>query len=282
MKQVEKEREKLSASELGHQDKGAPEQTPGYVLLPGDPNRIAVMASQWDCAEYYTMSRGQKAAYGTYRGADISAYSTGIGGPSTECTLTDLCAAGAHTFIRVGTTGAIQENIKIGDIIINDSNVRLDGTSQFYICPEYPAAASYEVVLALVQACENLGFRYHIGTGCTCGSFYTGQCRTTYGGYRPSGLNEIFGDLKAAGVLNFEMEGATITTLSRIFGKRAGMCATVVAHRITGEWNEDPEAEKKACLVGAEALRILTAWDARKASEDKQYFSVGILKGERQ
>jgi len=280
MKLVEKEREKLSASELGHHDRGAPEQAPGYVLLPGDPNRIAVMARQWDSAEHYTLSRGQKAAHGIYRGAEIGAYSTGIGGPSAECTLTDLCAAGTHTFIRVGTTGAIQEDVKIGDIIINDSNVRLDGTSQFYVRPEYPAAASYEVVLALVQACENLGLRYHVGTGCTCGSFYTGQCRTTYGGYRPSGLDEILSDLKAAGVLNFEMEGATIMTLSRIFGKRAGMCATVVAHRITGEWSDDSEAEKKACLVGAEALRILTAWDARKAAEGKKHFYVGVLKGD--
>lgn len=76
-----------------------------------------------------------------------------------------------------GTTGAIQEGIRIGDIIINDSNVRLDGTSHLYVRDEYPAAASYEVVLALVQACENLGLRYHVGTGCTCASFYTGQCR---------------------------------------------------------------------------------------------------------
>ncbi len=280
MKQVEIKRGKLSASELGHQDKGAPEQAPAYVLLPGDPNRIAVMAAQWDKAEEYTLSRGQKAAHGVYCGADIGAYSTGIGGPSTECTLTDLCSRGAHTFIRVGTTGTIQEDISIGDIIINDSNVRLDGTSQFYVRPEYPAAASYEVVLALIQACENLGFRYHVGTGCTCGSFYTGQCRTTFSGYRPSGLDDIFADLRQAGVLNFEMEGATVTTLSRIFGKRAGMCATVVAHRITGEWNEDPEAEKKACLAGAEALRILTEWDALKAASGKKCFSVGLLKGE--
>lgn len=277
MKQVDIEQTTLSASELGHQDTGAPQRVPAYILLPGDPNRVAVMAAQWDDAELFALSRGQKAAHGIYRGAKIGAYSTGIGGPSTECVLTDLCAREAHTFIRVGTTGTIQENIHIGDIIINDSNVRLDGTTPFYIRPEYPAAASYEVTLSLVQACENLGFSYHVGTGCTCGSFYTGQCRTTYGGYRPSGLDEMFGDLRAANVLNFEMEGATVTTLSRIFGKRAGMCATVVAHRITGEWIENPESEKKTCLVGAEALRILCDWDARKAAAGKRFFSPGLV-----
>ena len=138
------------------------------------------------------------------------------------------------------------------------------------------AAASYEVVLALVQACENLGLRYHVGTGCTCASFYTGQCRTSYGGYRPSHLDADFADLRQAGVLNFEMEGATVTTLSRIFGKRAGMCASVVAQRITGEWDETAEGEYNACLAGAEAVRILTEWDRKKAEQGKRYYFPGL------
>ena len=131
-------------------------------------------------------------------------------------------------------------------------------------------------MLALVQACENLGLRYHVGTGCTCASFYTGQCRTTYGGYRPSRLDAEFEDLRQAGVLNFEMEGATVTTLSRIFGKRAAMCASVVAQRITGEWDETPEGEYNACLVGAEAVRILTEWDRKKAEQGKKYYFPGL------
>lgn len=276
-KRVESARNGLKASELGHVDQAAPERTPGYVLLPGDPNRVEKMAAQWDGeARLYTLSRGQRAAVGSYRGAELGAWSTGIGGPSTECTLTDLAARGTHTFIRVGTTGAIQEDIRIGDIIINDSNVRLDGTSRLYVRDEYPAAASYEVVLALVQACENLGLRYHVGTGCTCASFYTGQCRTTYNGYRPSHLDGLFEDLRQAGVLNFEMEGATVATLSRIFGKRAAMCASVVAQRITGEWDETPEGERNACLAGAEAVRILTEWDRKKTERGKRYYFPGL------
>ena len=260
-KQIEEARRGLSASELGHVDEAAPERAPGYVLLPGDPNRVPKMAAQWDeGAKLYTLSRGLTAAVGTYKGVAME----------------ELANLGAHTFIRVGTTGAIQEDIRIGDIIINDSNVRLDGTSRLYVRDEYPAAASYEVVLALVQACENLGLRYHVGTGCTCASFYTGQCRTTYGGYRPSWLDAEFEDLRRAGVLNFEMEGATVTTLSRIFGKRAAMCASVVAQRITGEWDETPQGEYNACLAGAEAIRILTEWDRKKAEQGKKYYFPGL------
>lgn len=275
-KVVDSARQGLSASELGHVDTAAPETAPGYVLLPGDPNRIALMASQWDESREYTLSRAQRAAVGTYHGARIGAWSTGVGGASTEPVLTDLASRGAHTFIRVGTTGAIQEGIEIGDIIINDSHVRLDGTSRLYVRDEYPACASYEVVAALVQACENLGLRYHVGTGCTCASFYTGQCRTGYGGYRPSWLDDMFPDMRAAGVLNFEMEGAAVITLSRLFGKRAAMCASVVAQRITGKWDETAQGEYNACLAGAEALRILSQWDEKKRQAGKRYYFPGL------
>ena len=99
---------------------------------------------------------------------------------------------------------------------------------------------------------------------------------TSYGGYRPSHLDADFADLRQAGVLNFEMEGATVTTLSRVFGKRAGMCASVVAQRITGEWDETAEGEYNACLAGAEAVRILTEWDRKKAEQGKRYYFPGL------
>lgn len=102
-KQIEQARRGLSASELGHVDTAAPERAPGYVLLPGDPNRVEKMAAQWDeGAKLYALSRRSAAAVGTYKGVELGAWSTGIGGPSAECTLTDLAARGTHTFIRVG------------------------------------------------------------------------------------------------------------------------------------------------------------------------------------
>lgn len=275
---LEKARESLKSAEVGGEGWFHYENIPGYVLVPGDPDRISMMAEQWDPgANVYSMKRGYAAAIGSYQGAPIGAASTGIGGPSSEQVFTRLAENGAHTLIRVGTTGAIQPEIQIGDIIINDSNVRLDGCSNLYVRPEYPAAASFEVTMALVQACENLGFRYHVGTGCTCGSFYVGQCRTGYGGYRPGWLDDEFSNMQQAHVLNFEMEGAALTTLARIFGLRAGMCATVVAHRLTGEWDENIVGESNSCLVGAEAIRILTEWDRRKKEAGKDFFFPGLL-----
>lgn len=279
MKQgVEDARKNLSAAELGDSGRYNYEDLPGYVLLPGDPGRISLMASQWDeGAKEYTMKRAYRVAIGTFKGVPIAAFSTGIGGPSAEHVFTGVAQNGAHTLIRVGTTGAIQPEIQIGDIIINDSNVRLDGTSNLYVRPEYPAAASFEVTMALVQACENLGLRYHVGTGYTAGSFFAGQCRTSYGGYKPSWLDSEFTNMQQAHVLNFEMEGAALMTLARLFGLRAGMCATVIAQRVTGEWDQETVGEPSSCLVGAEAVRILTEWDKLRTAAGKKYFYPGLL-----
>ena len=156
----------LSAADKGHVNTNRPEKAPPYVLLPGDPDRVVTMTQQWDgirnasdrvsgAPQVWTLARQAKCAVGTYMGAPIGAWSTGIGGPSAEFTLHEILDKGGETFIRVGTTGTIQPDIAVGDIIINDANIRLDGTSNLYVPDQFPAAASYEVTLALVQACEN-------------------------------------------------------------------------------------------------------------------------------
>lgn len=276
----EKERQGLSSAELGGcATEGYQVPDMGeYVLMPGDPQRVTLMASQWDAGstKEYDLKRGYRAATGTYKGVRISCMSTGMGGPNLELPLTTMAADGINTFIRVGTTGAIQEGIEMGDIIINDCSVRRDGTSHLYVCDEYPSAASFEVTLALIEACETLGFRYHVGVGCTTASFYAGQSRVSFGGYKRAGADDDMKDLQTAKVLNYDMEGSALFTLARLFGLRAGMCASVIAQRITGEFYDDG-GEARACLVGAEAIRILTEWDKLKKDAGKRYFTPSLL-----
>jgi len=277
-RKVEKEREGLSDAEIGHSllEKFADIEFGKYVLVPGDPGRVSVMASQWDEATEVEFPRGYRGAVGVYKGAKISALSHGIGGPSLEHVLTEMAALGAHTFIRVGTTGALQEGIFNGDLIIDEASVRMDGTSNLYVRNEFPAAASYEVTLALVQACEIHGLPYHVGIGATTASFYRGQGRSSFGGYKPSGTDEIFTDMQMAGVLNFEMEAATLLTLARLFRVRAGMIASVIAQRVTGIW-DDAGGVERGCLAGAEAIRLLTEWDEKKAKAGKKFFFPSLL-----
>ena len=274
---VEEERKDLKASDLGSSNYFEGIDVQKMVLMPGSPERVSLMAAQWDeGATVWQKNRGFVMASGTYKGAPLMAVSHGIGGPSMETPLMNLLPYGPEAIIRVGSTGSLHEDILIGDLIINDSCIRLDGTSDAYVMKEFPAAASYEVTMALIQACENLGFRYHVGTGCTTTSFYTGQARPAFGGYERSDREAFFKDVVSAGVLNFEMEAATLLTLGRLFGVRCGMIASVVANRITGEWSAT-SGEENASLAGAEALRILTRWDEEKRKQGKKHFYPDLL-----
>ncbi|MBR0040953.1 MAG: nucleoside phosphorylase [Oscillospiraceae bacterium] len=277
MAENEEQRVHLSKAELGGNENMY--RLPGldrYALLPGDHKRISLMALQWDRAQEYDLKRGFRAATGLYKGGAISAFSTGMGGPSAEDVILGIAACGVDTMIRVGTTGALQDGMELGDVVINDACIRMDGTSADYIRPEYPAAASPVVTLALIQAAERLGVRYHVGVGYTASSFYAGQFRPSFNGYKPSWMEKALDDLAAAGVLNSEMEGATLFTLARIFGLRAGMCACVVAQRRTGDYG-GTENIRNACLVGAEAIHILQEWDRLCAEHKQLYFTPDLL-----
>ena len=217
-----------------------------YVLLPGDPDRIPKITCYWDEFEEKGNYRQYRTATGKYKGAEISAVSTGVGGPSTEVVLDELARLGADTFIRVGTSGSIQPHIRCGDLVINTGAVRFDGTSNLYVWPEYPAYADYDVVMALIQACEELGFSYHLGLAATAGSFYAGQARPVYGDYVPPGKEKLLEEYQRVGVANLEMEGSTILTLARLYRKRAGMIVGIV---VTGSATSGMMREsRRKCL----------------------------------
>jgi uridine phosphorylase len=242
---------------------------PRYVLLPGDPERIDLMASQWDEAKVIGLPRGYRAASGIYKGARIGAVSTMIGAPSLDSIFHDLARLGIDTFIRVGTCGTLREDIATGSLIINDASVRLDGASHFYVRNEFPAAASFEITFSLVDSAVANGVQYRVGTGATSGSFHAGQGRPGYNDYTSLEGERIFEEMKRAGVLNFEMETAALLTLSRLHGFRAGSICSVVANRITGVWGENGGVAR-ACQVAADAIRRLTDWDLKAAAANRR------------
>jgi uridine phosphorylase len=114
---------------------------------------------------------------GVYMGVKVSAISSGIGPGAMSIVVNEAADIGVKTFIRVGSCGSLREDIKCGDLIISSAAVRLDGTSDCYVMPEYPAVADYEVLLALIEAAESIGVRYHVGVTATASDFYAGQAR---------------------------------------------------------------------------------------------------------
>lgn len=248
-----------------------------YVLLPGDPERVPVIADSWDEKRKVASYREHVTYSGKAGGVGISACSTGAGGPSTASAVEELAEIGAGTFIRVGTCGAIQEHIDPGDLIISSGAVRHDGTSDQYVERSYPAAANHEVLLALIEAAEALGARYHVGLSYTSASFFCGQGRPGFDGYTQSWMKQIMRDMQQAGVLNFEMEAATIFTLSNLFRLRAGGIFSVVANRVNDRFDYKSEAIEQAAGISTEAVKILNRWDKAREGSGKRYFHPSLL-----
>ncbi|MBQ6772564.1 MAG: uridine phosphorylase [Synergistaceae bacterium] len=247
-----------------------------YVLMPGDPDRVELIAREWDESRLIARHREYTTYSGKYSGVPISACSTGIGGPGASIAIEELAELGADTFIRVGTCGAIQENIKCGDLIICSGAVRHDGASDEYIEKAYPAIANHEVVLALIEACERLGKTYHVGISCSTSSFYTGQSRPGFKGYTQTFTENIIKDMQKAGVASFEMEAATIFTLAGIYNLRAGAVLLVAADRNKNQfiYSGSDDSIQAANL----AVKILAEWDNLKAKGSKRFFYPGLIK----
>lgn len=233
------------------------------ALLPGDPGRVNEIGAQLDpSAKEIAYKREYRTYLTKVNGKPILVTSTGIGGPSTSIAVGELAQIGVKTFIRVGTTGAIQQDIKVGDVIISSGAVRLDGASTHYAPIEYPAVAHYEILNALVEAAKSLKLRFHVGITASCDTFYPGQER--YDSYSKYVIRRFQGSLdewRKLQVLNYEMEAATLLTMCSALGLCAGCVTGVIVNRAKGEHvipSDLKIGESNAIKVAVEAVRILT------------------------
>ena len=251
-----------------------PDDAAGSVLLPGDPERVPKITDAWDKAEEVGQHREYRTATGRYDGEPLTVTSTGIGSPSATIAVEEHAQIGSGTFLRVGSCGAIQPEMGVGDLVITTGAVRQEGTSDEYVREDYPAAADSEVVTALVTACEELGYDYHCGVTCSTDSFYAGQGRPGFGGFEGADADALVDELQEAGVLNFEMEAASILTVANLYGLRAGAVCTVYANRVTGEFRT--EGERRAGEVASLAAAILAEMDRVKTNAGADRWHAGL------
>jgi uridine phosphorylase len=236
------------------------------ALLPGDPGRVAAIASLLDQSTEVSNQREFRSHLGALNGHPVLVTSTGCGGPSVSICVEELACIGVQTFIRVGSTGSIQKHINTGDIVISSAAVRLDGASRSFAPIEYPAVADLDVTNALVQAAREMAITFHVGITASTDTFYQGQERyNTFTGHMPAHLRASVEDWRAVKVANFEMEAATLFTMCATMGLRAGTVCGVVAKRTESEEIAGPEmfrkAEKAAIDVAIGAVAKLLAAD---------------------
>ncbi|MFB6126315.1 MAG: nucleoside phosphorylase [Halolamina sp.] len=252
----------------------APDDVADTALLPGDPERVEKVTALWDDHERRADHREYRTATGTYDGTPISVTSTGIGSPSAAIAVEELARVGVDTFVRVGSCGAIQPEMDVGDLVITRGAVRQEGTSDEYVREDYPAVADEEVVAALVAAAERLGYDYHVGLTMSADSFYAGQGRAGFEGFEAAGSDSLVAELQDANVKNIEMEAAAILTLAGVYGLRAGAVCSVYANRTTGEFRT--EGESRAAETASLATALLARMDEVKAEAGADRWHAGL------
>ena len=233
-----------------------------YVILPGDPKRCAKIAAYFDDAKLVADSREYVTYTGYLDGVKVSVTSTGIGGPSASIAMEELVKCGADTFVRGGTCGGMQLDVKSSDVVIASGAIRMEGTSREYAPIEYPAVANLDVPNALVAAAKEKGLSCHTGVV---------QCKDAfYGQHEPEAMPVGYELLnkweawKKMGCLASEMESAALFVVASHLRVRAGSCFLVLANQEREKLGLDNPVvhdTDKAIQVAVQAIRELIRAD---------------------
>lgn len=229
-----------------------------YVIMPGDPKRCVKIAEYFDDPVLIADNREFTTYTGKLDGVKVSVTSTGIGGPSAAIAMEELYRCGADTFIRVGTCGGMQTEIKSGDIVIATGSIRMEGTSREYAPIEFPAIADLSVTNALAEAAEKKEFSFHTGVVQSKDSFY-GQHEPEVKPVSYELMNK-WEAWKRLGCLASEMESAALFTVASCLHVRAGACFLVVANQEReklGLYNPVVHNIDMAVQTAIEAVRIM-------------------------
>lgn len=235
-----------------------------YCLLPGDPGRCEKIAKYFDDPVHVMTNREYVTYTGTLLGEKVSVVSTGIGGASAAIAMEELANIGVDTFVRVGTCGGIQLDVKSGDVVVATGAIRMDGASKEYAPIEFPAVANLEVTNALVETAKAKNLCPHVGVV---------QCKDSFYGQHSPEIMPVSYELQAKweawkrlGVLASEMESATLFTVAAYRRVRCGSVLHVV-------WNQERNAAgldqikdedtEKAIQVGIEAIKLLIQRDRK-------------------
>lgn len=233
-----------------------------YVILPGDPKRCAKIAAYFDQAELVGDSREYVTYTGYLDGVKVSVTSTGIGGPSASIAMEELTVCGADTFIRVGTCGGMDLNVKSGDLVIATGAVRMEGTTKEYAPIEYPAVADLDIVNTLVEGAKLVKAPYHTGVV---------ECKDSfYGQHRPETLpngRDLLRKWDAwckLGCKASEMESAALFIVASYLHVRCGTVLLTVANQERAKQGlENPVVHDTdlAIRCAIEAIKLLIKED---------------------
>ncbi|HBG17642.1 MAG TPA: uridine phosphorylase [Firmicutes bacterium] len=226
-------------------------QSTDYALLPGDPGRIKRIAGFLEEVKELANNREYCSISGTYKGVGILAVSTGIGGPSLGIAVEELKNIGVKTLIRIGSCGALQKDLKLGNLLIATGAVRNEGTSLAYVEQGYPAVPDADVLFALLESAKEQGFPYQYGRIRSHDSFYTDQ------------EEEINRYWSQKGILGSDMESAALFVIGGLRGVKTGSVLNVVVEKAGNlECGINDYVDGDAAAMDGEKREIITALEA--------------------
>lgn len=244
-----------------------------YVIIPGDPKRCEKIAKYFDDPKFVADNREFTTYTGKLLGKKVSVCSTGIGGPSAAIAMEELANVGAKYFIRVGTCGGMQLDVKTDDIVIASGAVRMEGTSREYAPVEWPAIADYYLATALRNAAKKLNYNYHIGVV---------ECKDSFYGQHAPNKSAVWYELTnkwdawcRLGCIASEMESAALFVVANVIGVRAATVLHVVANqerKLKGLRNPVSEDTDKAIKVAVEAIKALIEEDRPEKTRRNKLF----------
>ena len=222
-----------------------------YAVLPGDPQRVERVKMLLENVQDIAFNREYKSCVGFYKGVKVMVISTGIGGASTGITVEELKNIGVETLIRIGSCGALQEGIKLGDLIIANGAVRDEGTSKAYIESIYPAVPDTEVLVSLIESAKELGYRYSLGKIRSHDSFYTDK------------EQEIDTYWSQKGILGADMESAALFVIGGLRNLKTASILNVVVES-DGSLDEgiNSYVDGESITAQGEKKEILTALES--------------------
>ncbi len=247
---------------FGRDDLGEP--LPTLALLSGDPQRASRIAQATDgvrCEKTLSENRGLHSYLLTLPdGRRLLSATSGMGSPSLSIVVNELVDVGIRHLIRVGTSGAIQDGVQVGSVVITQAALCRQGAARDIAPVEYPAAANPFLTVALVEAAQSLGVPWHLGVTASVDTFYEGQERVESSANKHllRWLRGITEEYRHLGILNYEMECGTLLKMGGVYGFAAACVCAVVAGRARSEHvvqEARQQAEENAIRVAVEAAR---------------------------
>jgi uridine phosphorylase len=219
-----------------------------YALIPGPKERSEMMLKLLDGAQKNFTFLDYEMFTGTLEGKRVTVGNGGRYAPDTAITTEILCGAGAEALIRVGSCGSLQEDVKIGDLVIVTGALRGDGTSRYYVAENFSTVAHGEIISSLKRAAEELKVRHHLGWIFTTDALF-------------QETPELIQQLNQQNISSIDMVTSTFLTIAQVRGKKAGAVLAVSDECLHGKFGfRDPaffEAEQKTIEVARRALNFL-------------------------